>query len=138
MRFVFDTNVLISALLFEQSTPAQAFFAALKQGDVLLSAPLADEINRILYQTKFDRYITYEQREEFMIALVESSVLVEIAETISVCRDPKDNMILELAVSGKADAIVTGDSDLLELNPFHNITILNPRDFLTTYLSTNS
>ncbi len=135
MRAVFDTNVLISALLFENSTPAQAFFAVLKQGEVLLSAPLADEINRILYQTKFDRYITHEQREEFMIALVESSMLVEITETISVCRDPKDNMILELAVSGKADVIITGDSDLLDLNPFRNIAILNPRDFLTAYQS---
>ncbi len=138
MRAVFDTNVLISALLFENSIPAQAFFAVLKQGEVLLSAPLADEINRILYQTKFDRYITHEQREEFMIALVESSVLVDVTETISVCRDPKDNMILELAVSGKADVIITGDSDLLALNPFHDIAILNPRDFLTAYPSATS
>ena len=116
MRVVFDTNVLISALLFEQSTPAQAFFAALRQGDVLLSAPLADEVNRILDQKKFDRYVTSEQREEFLVALVQSSTLIEVTEAISVCRDPKDNMLLELAVSGKADVIVTGDSDLLVLN----------------------
>ena len=70
MRAVFDTNVLISALLFENSVPAQAFFAVLNQGEVLLSAPLADEINRILYQSKFDRYVTYEQREELRIAIL--------------------------------------------------------------------
>ena len=103
-----------------------------------MSAPLADEINRILYQEKFDRYLTSEQREEFLIALVQSSVLVDVTETISVCRDPKDNMLLELAVSGQADVIVTGDSDLLALNPFRNTLILNARDFLTDYFPTNS
>ena len=138
MRAVFDTNVLISALLFENSIPAQAFFAVLKQGEVLLSAPLADEINRILYQTKFDRYLTFEQREEFMIALVETSLLIDVTETIAVCRDPKDNMLLELAVSGQADMIITGDSDLLALNPFRDIAILNPKDFLTAYPLANS
>jgi len=70
VRAVFDTNALISALLFENSVPAQAFFAVLNQGEVLLSAPLADEINRILYQSKFDRYVTYEQREELRIAIL--------------------------------------------------------------------
>ena len=90
MRAVFDTNVLISALLFENSIPAQAFFTVLQQGEVLLSVPLADELNRTLHQTKFDRYLAYEQREEFMIALVESSTLVDITETIAVCRDSKD------------------------------------------------
>jgi putative PIN family toxin of toxin-antitoxin system len=133
VRVVFDTNVLVSALLFENTTPAQAFFAALKNGKVLLSALLAEEINRILYRPKFDRYLTFEQREDFIAALVESSVLVEITETIAVCRDPKDNMLLELAASGKADVIVTGDSDLLILHPFRDIPVLNPKDFLETY-----
>jgi putative PIN family toxin of toxin-antitoxin system len=132
MRVVFDTNVLVSALLFENSTPAQAFFAALKSGEVLLSAPLAEEISRIIYHPKFDRYLTDEQRADFITALVEATALVEIKDTITVCRDPKDNMILELAVSGKAEVIVTGDSDLLVLNPFEQISILSPKDFLET------
>lgn len=133
MRVVFDTNVLVSALLFEDSTPARAFFAALKRGKVLLSAPLAEEINRIIYRPKFDRYLMNEQRADFIAALVESSELVEVKETITVCRDPKDNMVLELAVSGKADVVVTGDEDLLVLNPFEEIAILNPTDFLENY-----
>lgn len=138
MRAVFDTNVLVSALLFEQSTPAQAFFAALNDGEILLSAPLAEEINRILYHSKFDRFITFEQREDFIAALVESSMLIDITETVTVCRDQKDNLILELAVSGKADVIVTGDSDLLVLDPFRDIRLLNPKDFLAHYFPTDS
>lgn len=138
MRAVFDTNVLVSALLSEHSIPAQAFFAALRQGEVLVSAPLTNEINRILHLKKFERYFTGEQRETFLIALVQSTTLVEITETIHVCRDPKDNLLLELALSGKADAIVTGDSDLLVLHPFREIAILKPKPFLRVYLSTNS
>jgi len=115
MRVVFDTNVLVSAVLFEQSTPARAFFAALERGEILLSAQLGNEIQIIFRKKKFNRYITPEQRDAFLVALVQASTLVDVIETISVCRDPKDNMLVELAVSGKADAIVTGDSDLLEV-----------------------
>jgi len=130
MRVVFDTNALISALLFEQSTPGQALVYASRQGEVLLSTSLANELNETLQRKKFERYVTAEQREEFLIALVQSAALVEVRETVSICRDPKDNHILELAVSGKADVIVTGDADLLVLHPFRGIAILNPQGFL--------
>lgn len=136
MRAVFDTNVLVSALMFEQSTPAHAFFAVLQGGEVLLSASLANEISTILHRKKFDHYFSEEQRESFLIALVQSSKLVEVTETIQACRDPKDNMLLELAVSGKADVLITGDSDLLVLNPFKKIAILPPEEFLTVYFPT--
>jgi uncharacterized protein len=138
LRAVFDTNVLVSALLSEQSRSAQAFFAALQQGEVLVSTHLVNEIDRILHRKKFDRYLTGEQRETFLIAMVQSTRLVEINVTIQVCRDPKDNMLLELAVSGNADLIVTGDSDLLVLHPFRKIAILQPEPFLAVYLPVNS
>ena len=138
MRAVFDTNVLVSALMFEQSTPARAFFAALQGGEVLLSTPLANEISTILHRRKFNRYFSEEQRETFLIALVQSSKLVEVIETIQACRDPKDNMLLELAVSGKADVLITGDTDLLVLNPFKKIAILQPEAFLTVYFPTKT
>jgi putative PIN family toxin of toxin-antitoxin system len=70
-----------------------------------------------------------------MLSLVEMGDLVNATDAIAVCRDPKDNMILELAVSGKADVIVTGDDDLLVLNPFREIAILNPQEFLKRFLS---
>jgi uncharacterized protein len=87
---------------------------------------------------KFDRYLSEEQREAFLIALVQSSTLVEVTKTITACRDPKDNMLLELAVSGKADVIVTGDTDLLVLHPFKKIAILQPEAFLTAYFPTKT
>ncbi len=133
MRVVFDTNVLVSALLFENSIPAQAFFLALNKGEVLISTALTNEIQEVIYRPKFGKYITNAQREDFMLSLVESSELIEVTESIDVCRDPKDNMILELAVSGKAKIIVTGDSDLLVLNPFRKIDILEAKTFLEKY-----
>ncbi|MBU4457100.1 MAG: putative toxin-antitoxin system toxin component, PIN family [Nanoarchaeota archaeon] len=134
MRFVFDTNVIVSALLFEQSRPAQAFFCALQQEELLLSTDLVNEISRVINREKFDRYVSQEQRDQFLIALVQTGTLIEITEAIHVCRDPKDNMILELAVSGQANAIVSGDDDLLMLNPFRGIPILSPTAFLDTFL----
>ena len=55
---------------------------------------------------------------------------MEVTETLSVCRDPKDNPVLEAATAGDADLIVTGDEDLLVLNPFRGIQILKPADFI--------
>ena len=71
-----------------------------------------------------------EDREAFLEALIERSVLVEITEQVSACRDPKDDKVLELAVSGKADYIISGDKDLLVLNPFRHIAVITADEFL--------
>ena len=55
--------------------------------------------------------------------------MIEINKTIVVCRDPKDDKLLELAVCGDADFLVTGDKDLLVLNPFRGVEIITPREF---------
>lgn len=129
-RCVFDTNVLVSALLFDTSKPAQAFFAALRNGEVLLSADVISEVSEVLGRKKFRRYVTEEERERFLRSLLQGAKLVEIEEKIQACRDPKDDKFLELAVNGVADCIVTGDDDLLTLNPFRDIEIITPNDFL--------
>lgn len=72
----------------------------------------------------------WKTREELFDGLTRDSEFVEITESVQVCRDPKDDRISELAVSGGAAYIVTGDTDLLVLNPFRGIEILRPADFL--------
>jgi predicted nucleic acid-binding protein len=57
-RYVFDTSAVISALLFDQSVPAQAFFAALDAGEILLSPATFTELSEVLSRKKFDRYVT--------------------------------------------------------------------------------
>lgn len=129
-RCVFDTNVLISALLFAESKPAQAFFFALRNGEVLVSADVVSELDEVLGREKFRRYVTEEERERFLRSLLRETRLVEIREKFTACRDPKDDKFLELAVNGSADCIVSGDDDLLTLNPFRDVAILTPKDFL--------
>ena len=131
-RYVFDTNVIISALLFERSKPAQAFYAALDRGNILLSQPVLKELNEVLAREKLKPYLLFEERERFIIALMSEALLIDIKETIRVCRDPEDDKFLELAVNGGAACIISGDEDLLILNPFRNIPIIKPDKFLTS------
>jgi putative PIN family toxin of toxin-antitoxin system len=129
-HFVFDTNVIVSALLFNDSGPGRAFFRALNYGTILIARPLVKELSEVLCRSKFDRYISPEERDKFLEALVTESNLIETTESVHVCRDPEDNQILELAVNGNAAFIVTGDIDLLVLNPFRGVQIVTPAEFL--------
>lgn len=129
-RYVFDTNVIISALLFNTSVPGQAFSRSLDKGTILISQSVVQELNDVLGRDKFNRYVTREERETFLESLIRESELVEITETIETCRDPKDDRILELAVNGNASLIVTGDDDLLVMNPFRSIQIVTPATLL--------
>jgi putative PIN family toxin of toxin-antitoxin system len=130
-QFVLDTNTIISALLIRTSLPRQAFDHAFAQGTVLVSEQTIAELTDVLQRTRFDRYITLERRLQFLAGFVQETRLIVITETITDCRDPKDNKFLEVAVCGQADSIVTGDQDLLALHPYRGITIITPRDFLT-------
>ena len=132
VRYVFDTNVIISALLFENSKPTQAFQYVLANGEVLLSLDLLEELNEVLGGKKFSKYVTNEEKEEFLETLIERAVLIEIVENVQECRDPKDDKVLELAVNGNAQYIITGDRDLLVLNPFRNVRVFTVEDFLKT------
>ena len=129
-RLVFDTNTVVSAVLFNGSVPGRALMTALELGTILMSPALNDELGDVLRRLRFERYATREERLEFLGDLVRETELVEITETIRACRDPKDDKILELAVNGNADYIVTGDDDLLVMNPFRGIEILRPAEFL--------
>jgi putative PIN family toxin of toxin-antitoxin system len=131
-RFVFDTNVLVSALLFAESKPAQAFFLALRTGTLLTSLAALHELSDVLHRQKFDKYLTIEERDQFLDQYTRSAATIDITETIQLCRDPKDNKFLEIATNGAATYLVTGDPDLLVLHPFRGIPIISPDTFLLT------
>lgn len=125
-RYVFDTNTLISASLFEHSTPGRAFIQALQLGEILLSQATLTEV---LQREKVDRYVTTAQREEFLDAIVERTTFIEATEQVRVCRDTRDDKFLELAISGAAGYIISGDNDLLSLHPFGDVAVLTPAEF---------
>ncbi len=130
-RYVIDVNTLVSAFLFPESTPGKALEHVLVGHTLLMSLELAAEATSVMRREKFDRYIAKPRREALLAGTIHVSEFVHTSTTISVCRDPDDDRLLELALDGKATAIITGDADLLALNPFQQIMILNPRDFLT-------
>jgi len=99
-------------------------------GTVLISTPLMSEMHDVLSRKDFSRYIDEEDVLNFSVALSREAELVEINVSIAVCRDPKDNKLLELAISGAASHLITGDSDLLVLHPFRDIQIVTPKAFL--------
>lgn len=129
LRGVFDNNVLVSAALLG-GVPRRAFDKLLDNGTILVSVPVLLELADILNRPKFDKYVTHDERMRFMVIFLKVAEMVEISEEITVCRDPRDDKLLELAVSGTADFLVTGDKDLLVLNPFRGVKIITPREFL--------
>jgi uncharacterized protein len=130
--YVFDTNVLVSALLFANSSPRKALELALDIGKILISKETIDELNNVLSRPKFERYISQQKRGRFLLSFVQKSMLIDIQEKIEECRDPKDNKFLELAINGKATAIISGDKDLLVLHPFRSISIFTVSQFLNS------
>jgi putative PIN family toxin of toxin-antitoxin system len=137
-RTVIDTGVAVSAVLLPTSVPRRAFDAALARGKLLVSEATVAELDEVLRRPKFDKYVSEEKRLEFLVALVQQAELVEITESVTACRDAKDNKFLELAVCGQATCILTGDQDLLVLNPFRNIPILTPAQFLESLSAESS
>lgn len=129
-RSVLDTDVVASALLLANSTSRQAFDKALDTGTILLSLLVLTELNEVFSRRKFDKYLLEAERMQFLAALVREAEMIEVVEQISFSRDPKDDKFLELAVSGRASHIISGDDDLLVLHPFRDMAILRPQVFL--------
>ncbi len=134
-RLVFDTNVLVSALIFQNSMPFKAIELGEKLGIILYSEETINELEQVLNRPKFNKYLSVEERQMFLLKFTSSSQLVTITETVTVCRDEKDNKFLELALSGNTDIIVTGDKDLLILNPFQGVEIITPELFVSRFNS---
>jgi putative PIN family toxin of toxin-antitoxin system len=130
LRFVFDTNAVVSAVLLKQSVSRRAFDKALDEGELLVSVETIDELDQVLKREGFDRYVTEQERMEFLAVLLREAVLIQVDVHIGACRDPRDNKFLELAVSGQAHCIVSGDQDLLVLHPFRGLPIVTPRGFV--------
>jgi putative PIN family toxin of toxin-antitoxin system len=131
MNVVVDTSVILSDAILPGSVPGRAIEFVLDQGTLLHSSATIAEADRILRKPRFNRYRTEIDRLDFLTLLENSGREVDILIPIAACRDPNDDMFLEVAVNGSADYLVSGDADLLALHPFRGISILSPADFLT-------
>jgi len=129
-RIVLDTNALVSRLLIPGSIPGQAVRKAVEEGEILMSESTLFELADVLGREKFNTYISIQDRKEFLRMLGRIVEMVTILHAVHDCRDDRDNQILEVAVNGQAQVIVTSDEDLLVLNPFRGISIIRPVDYL--------
>ena len=130
-RAVVDTNVLISAALRAEGKPRRVLDVIHRCNGVLLfSDETCHELSSRLRRPKFDRYVSQSIRAVYLAQLMAVSEWVSITNAKLGCRDPDDDKFLETALIGDADCIITGDGDLLEMSPFHGVSILSPSDFL--------
>jgi|SRR5690625_432122 len=130
--FVIDTNSLISAVLIEGTSSSRALDKAILLGKLIFSQSTADEFIEVLFRKKLDKYfVNDDERWESIECILSHSFLLSPVETITVCRDPKDNKFLELAVAAEASCSISGDKDLLELHSFRGIPIVNAVEFLS-------
>ena len=124
LRFVIDTNVLVSSILIKKSSSDFVLKKTRSLGILLFSEATFQELQTTLSRSKFDRYVSLQVRSEFIFRLRLESELVDIVERVDLCRDEKDNKFLEVAINGKAEYLITGDNDLLVLRPFQDVKIM--------------
>jgi uncharacterized protein len=128
-RVIFDTNIWISFLIGKQ-------FASMKELLVnaaiqpIFSDQLIDELLITTQKPKLQKYFQKDRVDSLMIFLGEIGEIVESKSIVSVCRDPKDNYLLDLAKDSNADFLITGDLDLLVLERFDRTQIVTYQDFM--------
>jgi putative PIN family toxin of toxin-antitoxin system len=133
IRAVIDTSILIRAIIKPRGTVGP-ILQGLRNADYQLvySDPLLAELAEVLARPRLPaKYgLTTEDIATVLSLILLRGEPVVPARRIGVCRDPNDNMVLEAAVAGQVDAIVSGDEDLLTLSPFEGIPVLSPAAFL--------
>jgi uncharacterized protein len=127
---IFDASALVGAALKVDSVPERALLRAEEADVFALSAAIESEIAKVLRRPRFESAIPRERRERIMDLLRQTAVWFEPAVRVTDCRDPKDNMYLELALAAGAETIVSNDDDLLVLHPWRGVRILRPADYL--------
>jgi putative PIN family toxin of toxin-antitoxin system len=133
MRAVVDTNILVRAMLNPQGSvgPVVDFLREGRYVFLYSTATLNEAIDVLSRPRMVHRYgITADEVNALCALVIRRGELVQSQRAISACRDPKDNKFLEVAVAGGADVLVTGDNDLIALDPFEGVPMIQPAEFL--------
>jgi putative PIN family toxin of toxin-antitoxin system len=130
---VFDASSLVGALLKQDSVPERALLLARAHDVICLSKAVEAEIREVFVRRKFVKYLLPGRATRILEILTSSAVAIEPAVTVTDCRDAKDNKYLELALAGAAEIIIASDSDLLVLDPWRNIRIMTPSDYVIRF-----
>ena len=134
MRLVLDTNTVLSALLW-RGTPYRLLETIRNQHPSLqlYSSPvLLEELTDVIARPAFSKQLNSIGKtvRQVLADYIEIVDLVEPIEIPQVVRDPDDDHVIACALAARADLIVSGDKDLLDLNAFRNISIFTPAEAL--------
>ena len=130
MRVVIDTNVLISAI-FWTGKPKQILNKVRREEVTFLTSEfLLEEIRDVLTRENKPFKLSTEEAERIVKEMRNLAVVIKTGSHLSICQDENDNRVLECAIDGNADCIITGDSHLLQLGSFQKIDIMTVSDFL--------
>lgn len=124
---VFDTNSATSALLISTLISRHAFGKTLDHYQILVSDETVAEFDDVTGREKFETCIKAGEREAFEELLHREAMFVEVEQTVEASRDPDDDKFLAVALDGKAEVIVSGEQDLLVLDPSRCVRIVKPR-----------
>jgi uncharacterized protein len=128
-RIIIDTNLWISFLITKDFIRLDQVLLS-KRCTLIFSQELLEEFLEVVHRPKFRRFFSDSDIKNLLETIGEYAMFVTVQTKVEVCRDPKDNFLLSLSVDGNADFLLTGDKDLLELNPFEQTTITTITDFL--------
>lgn len=122
MKVVIDTNIWISYLIGSLLLYLDEKIIS-KDIKIVVSEEMLKELSEVVSRPKFKNIFTAKRVKELFSLLDCYAIVVSPSKSVDICRDSKDNFLLEVALEGKADYLVTGDNDLLILNPFHNTKV---------------
>ena len=129
LRVIIDTNLWISYILSKKLDQLDGLISSNKS-QLLFSLELLQEIEATIKKPKLQKYFDKTSLEEMLITFEPFIELVSVRSKVKVCRDSKDDFLLALAKDGKADYLLTGDKDLLEIKRYDNTIIMTISDFL--------
>ena len=138
IKVVPDINILVSAFILKVGKPREIFNKFIHEEIIfILSEKIFEELIEVLKKRKFD-LISNEEKTDFIKRITELAEIVSPKERIEIIKqDFTDNKIIEAAVEGNADYIITGDEHLLSLKEFRGIKILNAKEFLELFKDVN-
>lgn len=128
IKVIFDTNVLISFLIGKNLSNLRDHISD-STVIVIITSQLLTELELVTSREKLKKYFPKDKVTELIDLLKKIGENVEISPLHTINRDPKDNFLLDLIEFSNADYLITGDKDLLELNPFKTTKIISPTEF---------
>jgi len=129
-RIILDTNLWVSFLISKDLSKLDELLFE-KKVKLVFSKELLDEFLEVTKRPKFRRFFTRTDVENILETIDEYADFVVVKSKITICRDLKDNFLLSLAKDGKADFLLTGDNDLLDIGMFEKTSIETISDFLS-------